>query len=329
MRGHTIKGIDVTDTVLAEVVDEVSSQVEAYTGRLPVFSVNSEGEKVEIGVVKYTDYENERHVRGLWFESAIDGKPHSLGAATSQWNIVSPYDAIRPFMDRGYKVRSVVHGEGGASVVAFLSNPEVSFIDPIQWDFYAGVNIPELRGLPLEQSVRIRAGLRKGTGISVDVGFFRLVCTNGLVARVMDLGNVRFDHRTFTEDKIDDFCRKTPLTSPEQLPTAPSLLIPEVIRLLSIDDPVLTPRLIREPLERIQANTSRSVVDDLQNSLAEIHESQERFNHLDLINAVTNAKLVSQSEWSIYSRSDTVMGSLTDLVELAAVRTGEWGFTQN
>lgn len=321
----------MTTSIRTEVMSEVSAKVDSFTGHRPVFSVNQDGSPLPIGNVRYTDYENDRHIRGIWFESDLDGKPHSLGAATSRFQVLSHYDVVKPFLDNGFQVRSVMHASGGATFMAFLSNPDVTFPDPIDWDLYSGAvaSLSELRGLPLEQSVRIRSDLRRGNGVSVDVGFFRLICTNGLVARVMDLGHANYNHVTFDPENVEVFIGETILPTPDSLPSAPSALLRDVREFLGADDPGVLPRLLRDPVSGIQSSSSSATTLALIDELGEIEDRRERFSHLDLVNAVTNTKLAARTEWSVYRDLDSVMRNLTDLVELAAVRQGEWGFTKN
>jgi hypothetical protein len=284
--------------------------------------------------VRLRDYENDRHVRGIWLESLISNKEHSLGAATNQFQVFSHYDACRPFLDAGFEPRIVQHARGGATFLGFLAHPGRTFDDTVRWDqYYEGLdtqaNALMDRGPVIEQAVRIRSDLRRGHGVSISLGYFRIICLNGLVASVLNLGRMKVNHVNFSVAEVKAFLQANELPDPNSLPTAPTSLLEGVADLIVIDDPEkiqAQPRLMREPLRSITSAYSPKIRQALVEQMDRLREKQPQFSYVDLLNALTNTVAIARSPMVVYDEVDPAVRSLVDLVEIQAVREGVKAF---
>lgn len=316
-----------------EQTPEVVSQVNAFSGARAIRSYNSAGERISIGSLMYQDYGDDRTVRGIWLDSTLDNKVHKLGAVTQKSQVIHHADVIEPFLESGFKVQEVLHARGGASCLAVLSNPEITFPDPIIWDqkyltdlgLYAGSNFPT--NAKMEISALIRTDLRKGHGVSVELGFFRLICTNGLVASVLDMGSMRSSHSAFSVDQINDFLEKHLDGFEPKFPGAPSQLVDGLIEIMQMepDQVARLPRLMRIPAMKVRSELSKANTSAFIGLLQDIRR-QVDFTALDVVNAYTNLAHVSKSPWSIYSEINPMVSAVRDIIELEAVRQGVQAF---
>lgn len=311
--------------------EEELSQVDARTGRQRIFSYTSGGDLMEIGQVRYRDYEGNRAVRHLVLESKLSGREHSLGAASSGFRSFSHSDVLDPFLKAGFEVRKALHARGGASLIAILGNPTRTWQDVISWDKAVGVGDSDAEN-GLELSVRIHSDLRRGHGVRADLGFYRLICSNGLIAKILDLGSLRTSHRGFALDQVNSFIQSK-VKSPEELPTAPSECMEEILPLLDrLDDEefVLSqPRLLRTPMKALSSGLSKATTSALRQQLSDMTQSKEDYSVLDLLNAQTNLATTARTPWSVYSETDTAVKALVDLTELVGVKQGVRTFEPN
>lgn len=307
---------------------EELSQVEARTGRQVITSYNAAGELIPVGSVRYRDYDG-RAVRSLVLESELSRREHPLGSASSGFRTVSHAAVLEPFLAAGYRPRSVIHGRGGASMIAILGHPEFTFPDPIAWDHSLlpdpddEIDPEYIRDHGLQASVRVRSDLRRGHGVSATAGYFRLVCTNGLIAKVLDLGHLSTNHRVFSQEQVQTFVDSVPMT-PAALPASSSELIEEVLAFLRTPKEEIPslPRMLRTPIAKITGELSTSGNEILRVNLEALARSQDAFTKLDLINAYTNLAVQGSSPWGIYGEADPMASALVDLVELAGVKKG-------
>ena len=301
-----------------QVLPELTVDVQAYQGGRSVISLDSEGRPSKIGTIIYKDYED-RSVRGAWFESDLDGKSHPLGAASNSFQLLSHYDTVQPLLELGYEPRLIQHARGGSSFMAFMTL-DTQIPDPIAWDKFALENPGRP---PLQLAVRIRSDLRKGHGTSLSLGYFRLVCMNGMVSKIMDLGSLRLNHIHYSIDVIKDFLGTNPISDPQSLPQGDVRVLPQVIRYLDTEAEQIPelPRLLQHPVKQL-TDLSGVVKTQLKTELEMLHASQSTFSKFDLLNSITNLAHATRTTWSIYSDVDTLTGNLLDAVELAGVQTG-------
>jgi hypothetical protein len=207
-----------------------------------------------------------------------------------------------------------------------LAHPSLTFEDVIGWDHdllrgIEGLNVDQSK---MELAVRVRSDLRSGYGVRADVGFYRLVCTNGLVSTVLNMGQWRANHANFSGASLYEFA-SAQSAAIEARPTAPMSLLDDVITTLErIDEEreyiERLPRLVQQPAKMIARESSGGKGLALVEGLKSLRDSGDTFSKLDLVNAQTNVAHSARSQWSVYNQTDTVVSALSDLVELAAVK---------
>lgn len=201
-------------------------------------------------------------------------------------------------------------------MLAYFSQPGVEYADPVQWDRFADGG----QGT-LTPAVRVRSDLRRGHGFTYDLGYFRVVCTNGLVARAFSFGTLNLNHKLFETERVEDFLESNPVPSPEGMGGVDSSLFIDIAKFLQ-DDPeqiANRPRLLREPLQRIDGLLSRSSKVLLKQEFEEMAGSTPKITQLDLLNAVTNVSHRAKTPMAIYGEVDPLVSNLVDLVDVSGL----------
>jgi hypothetical protein len=317
---------EVLDLIDSEYIpDDEVVQIDAKSGYRMIHGYDQSGQLLEIGRVRYRDFESgQGAVRAMVLESGYSGKEHSLGTASRKFVIPSHAQVLRPFLQAGLEPRKMVYNESGTEMVATLVNPSMVYEDLIHWDRAwlkengQGLNVD---GTTMELAVRVRNNLRFGKGISVETGFFRLVCVNGLVSKVLNMGSWWSNHANFSTAKITEFAHQIS-GSPSELPTAPTELLDDVLEVLDrIDQEALAlPRLMRKPAQLVSGLMRGERGTALKENLAALRDGKDTMTTLDLVNCQTNTAHRARSAWGVYDVTDGVTRSLVDLVDLAGVK---------
>jgi len=319
--------IDPLDVDFVEQEDQFV-QVDARTGYRPVHGYDDTGALKEIGIVRYQDFAGPGGtVRTLTLENSETGKTHPLGTVSNGFKTRSHAQILRPFIDAGFVPRKMVYSTTGVACHAVLSRPDVTFADAIEWDRgwlldHSEGTVRAVQGDPkMELSVRVSSDLRAGRAYSAQVGFFRLICTNGLVAEILGLGSFWANHRNFSQDKFNAFVSEMSATA-DQMPTAPTGLIDDVLRALETagDDLNRLPRLLRTPAAVVLEHTKGAKGEAFRENLIALSDGKSEMTKLDLLNCQTNVAHVTDRPWGVYNNTDMVVKALTDLVELAGVK---------
>jgi len=157
-------------------------------------------EKERVGTVVSRIYEGESVQRHLFFpaEGVAQKEVYSLGPTTTGFQFVDFTEAIEPFIEAGTLMTSRLW-RGGTCYQALLRMDDYHAIkDPIQWDR----ELWNRKSNKLWDILELRASIKPGRGISVTRGFFRVVCENGLISKILGMGHWRFSHLNFNADEI-------------------------------------------------------------------------------------------------------------------------------
>lgn len=304
--------------------DEKESRVKSMQGTHPFSSLLEDGTIGPIGNIEYQDYEEARNLRSMFFRPLESDRAFSLGQASGNFRLVDHAEALEPLLDMGFTPANLSRTlRGGARLFAVLQNPLYSIPDPIRWD---GL---ESGGLTL--SLALMADARVGHGFSITLGYFRMVCTNGLISMFLNLGHWSWSHLNFSPASLRDAVRgaihQNFLSPVPKAPVMDSRVLVETTEVLrTLADPGYRDRwlarsisLIRDPLLSLENNLSAAGLEDLTASLERLSQSQGSFGILDLLNALTFAEKRSTR---LYFVMDRVLRHLLKILELHSFKLG-------
>lgn len=308
---------------------EEEIQVAALQGQRKIYTINGSGARVAIATpVVYRNYEGQAQV------PTLDGRV--LGRVSKKFQVVDHAAAVQPFLEAGFSEVSLLHHHrAGRYFLAVLSNPKVRIKDRISWDadLYKG------RG-EVMLTVRVRNSLQAGVGMQASLGFFRVICQNGLVAKDLGLGDTHFSHTNFDPAKLRNWLadRLAELQGGrKELPERPSKILdwPLLQLRASIEN-----RSTLESLPKFAKEAARGVLYNMQKwgrekllEQLELLRAASTVSPLDLLNALTNAANQGPrgdvSKWGIYRHIDPLFGNLVQMVDIGAFVAGEKPFNLN
>lgn len=168
----------------------------------PVDTYNVDQEIVALGLIKSRIYEGEDVQRNFFINQS--GKEYSMGPTTDRFEFIPHTAVLEPLLSEGYKIEKINSLRGGLSQMTILTPAEPRhWDDPIDWDYeFWADNDRSEDGL--NESIVVQSSLLPGHGYKIDRGFFRLVCTNGMVAKVLDMGSVSANHANFNPKTLAD-----------------------------------------------------------------------------------------------------------------------------
>lgn len=182
------------------VVSETKQEVEY---------LDNAGDVQSLGKVISRTYHGE-DVQRFTFESTRggeEGKSYMLGASRERdIAFINHVEPMQVLQDNGYVKRDMVLAMGGTELFSVWDNPNgQKFNDPILWDKLMWQHRANLPGTGnLTESIIQRGSIRPGRGVSFRRGFFRMICSNGLVSEVMGLGKVRFNPGNWSPKSLEE-----------------------------------------------------------------------------------------------------------------------------
>lgn len=306
------------------VEDEEQSMVSSLRGSMPFSSLREDGTVGRIGDIMYRDYEATRDLRSMFFLPLGSDRTFSLGQASGAFRLVDHAEALEPLLDLGFTPSPLNRTlRGGARLFAVLQNPAYQIPDPIGWD--------GLGQESLTLSVALIADARVGHGFSLTMGYFRWVCTNGLISSALQLGHWTWSHLHFTPALLRDSVTKSlqqKFIGPASTgPRMNTVVLRETVKLFrSLSDPFYHTQwvnsaipLIRDPVVSVENNLSAAGLSALTSSLDQLSQAQETFTILDLLNSLTFAEKQSTR---LYFILDRVLRHLLKILELNSFKLG-------
>lgn len=298
--------------------------VDAIDGAKPFWTVTADGRVEQLGAVAYRDYEGSRRLRRLMFWDGV-GREYTLGTCSNRFKIVDHLDCLMPFLERGFVIRRrfVRRGTEGAFL---LSHPEIVFDDLIQWD---GLNV--LGGGKSELSVMIWTDAYVGHASRFIAGFFRQVCSNGLVASLLNIGTMKVSHLSHTSEMVEKFCEDLVIGGLEggsaalaNVPWAEVSAAGWPIKLLlgSVGKEYIEmiqdlPGLVHGPLQTLMAYNSETRMQLAEHLVAAC--SEDKISVLDILNAITN---VVEDRRDLYFGLDNTCKAVCNLIAIGALMSG-------
>lgn len=204
-----------TETVLSpEQIDEMDAGSIVVGERTrDVHAYNTDGGVMTLGQVVTRNYRGESAQRHA-FRSVENGKLYKLGVTTNNFKFIDHTSALDPLVNRGYKLKDTVYSRGGIHMYAVLERPDAAEInDPIDWDiqYWHDVHGEGLKRVPrqLKESVVVYSSVKPGKGMRYNRGWFRMVCSNGLIAEILRLGATKLNHINWAATTVVDKLRLT------------------------------------------------------------------------------------------------------------------------
>lgn len=159
-------------------------------------------------------YEGESVQRHEFQSIGARPKLYRLGPTTTRFNFVNHTTAVEPFLKAGFQITKVDVMRGGLQVLTQLQPVEPHYYpDPVNWDHRMWQSSPRDLAQQVEEglneTVAILSATRPKKAISFRRGWFRMICSNGMVVQILGLGNTRMSHTTFTPEKVQVFLRST------------------------------------------------------------------------------------------------------------------------
>lgn len=170
-----------------------------------VHSYDLEGQVHTMGNIISRTYKGEK-VQRHYFDSS-EGKTYRLGNTSDRFTFVDHTAAIEPLLEQGYKLKDTHTSRGGMHLYAALERADgETHNDPISWDLQfwhdargSGYQVVKRE---IRESIIVVSSVRPGKGIKYMRGWFRLICTNGLVAELLNLGKVKMNHANWSPYNI-------------------------------------------------------------------------------------------------------------------------------
>jgi hypothetical protein len=154
---------------------------------------------VVTGTILSRHYQGENVQKHLFIANGKEDKPYSLGPTSMDFHFFDWPDIVQPVLDQGFTLQKMTGRRGGLQMHMTLAKLEgPTFPDPVDWD----TNIWGSGTQLLHEMVVITGGIRPGSGFHYHRGFFRQICTNGLVIETLGLGSMNFNHSTYEPGKL-------------------------------------------------------------------------------------------------------------------------------
>lgn len=279
--------------------------------------VNDEWTFARIGELQRT---RAAGIRGqeIRFVADSNGKEYELGTYRSG-TINDHRPVYSPLLDAGWEVERHETLRGGAFACTTFSHPDQVIEDPLGWD----LDIHKGTSREMKPSLLYFSDPRKGHMMTLTAGLFRMVCTNGLIAKVLDLGELKLSHDMPAQalmEKTQEFSAELLTTQPWEklaLEAYPKTSLATVMAWTS-HKPAELPRVMRPAMVSFQTALTPASRQGILEQFALILETDtvETVTLLDIINAITNVNQGLRT----YAAMGALSASLGELVELAAWR---------
>jgi hypothetical protein len=123
----------------------------------------------------------------IFFPDADEEKSYSLGTIQSP-HAMDLQPLVNPILEAGWEVTNHDDWRGGTRSMTIFRHPGMIMDDWIKWD-------PRYdSSSPVFASLALRADARRGSSYTLTAGFFRMVCTNGMISQQLGMGYLNFRH---------------------------------------------------------------------------------------------------------------------------------------
>lgn len=315
-------------------VQEQKITVEGFDGNLPFRSFDGDLNYEVIGNLGYRDYDG-RSVRTMSFLPASEQEKESpkvfnlghRGRPSDEFKYVDHVDMIQPLVDIGF-IPSMTHNKrGGVGLFSTFTHDDYSFENTIGWDLSMfGSEGEAASGMKLAIGIKFDGRLNKP--ITYTAGFFRVICTNGLITKYLNLGFMKQSPQNFDPFAVSGFAQQVLENSGFDSPAFPTRAlgwgINTIMRTVEDEGYLATlPDFARAPVNTLVERTPKwyrqSFVGQLQ---AAYNSDQQALTMTDMVNAVTNAANAKEDGASrIYFSMETLIKALINVIAIGAFKS--------
>lgn len=181
--------------------------VSVYDNSQDIFSY-VEGKPTHVGRVVRDEYKGDDMYRYDFIPNQDlspddpEFKIYDLGVMREDTMVVDPVSALSPLLDNGWQLETFYSIREGRKFYAVLKNPDAQVSDIIDWDYGFWQSIRSNTPKNMYEGIVVSGGIIPRSSISYQRALFRLICTNGLTANIMDFGSVRMKHATFQANEL-------------------------------------------------------------------------------------------------------------------------------
>lgn len=172
-------------------MDELTkTNVDAFDKSIEIYKPTYDGTRELAGHLVTRSYESESgRAKRLDYLPVGSEKSFSLGVTTRVTRLLDPWQVSEPFINRGFEPKILKITHGGTDMFGLFANDEYTY------DFG--------EENPLVLSFGVWHRTHPGKATIVRGGFFRFICTNGLVSAILELGFLKVNHARIAVSEIE------------------------------------------------------------------------------------------------------------------------------
>lgn len=306
-----------------------------------------------LGEIVIDNYENEG--RRILFNAARSNefipeskktKPYTLGFGSQHLDFVNPAGVMEILADRGWEISDQLAFKGGLQMITTFTNPTVTLDDIYDYDhkFWSNFNDSAVAGM--RPAIHLETNLVVGkVAVSMLSGFLRMVCTNGLIIKLLGLPTLRFKHSDFSDlNSIRENMDTSGITSIERVVYGPQIGTAKTVHRMAdvlhswidtIDDPKwaaleasfksISPNMVKPWALKGYIAGLHEIADMAATSVHQIRNNDQVYL-LDLMQAYTNAvnhhraaQNTDRGAWAALSMANTVVEKTASFSSLVSI----------
>lgn len=192
-------------------------RVPALDRSYPVHSVTEDGQKVQVATANVRMYEGE----SVWRNSVLpqfETEEKQLKSTNKAWHPLDHYDALEPLLEAGWQFAQYDINRGGLNGRFLMTHPEgVRYQDLFDWDSDIWNHRDRDKDGGITEAILVQSPIRPGAPKTYRRGFFRFVCTNGLVDSALDLAVLKMNAENWSMADLQEKILATPHVTEEMI----------------------------------------------------------------------------------------------------------------